>query len=197
MLPGHPAWKKTHDCAYMTDVPRRHHGSTAVPRGHEDRASIFCGSCPGGYSPCFGDHWLIIWGDWVTDLLFHSVIKKQSSRKTQMHTSVCKKRPEGAEGLLGQASWWEGGRVGGRRAGPREVRPGDSEASPAAPSLEVWSRPGAGVHAFFQPDARLPPIGQNALQLCRIDGWRQTLAIRPARWLQARQDPPKFQFPHL
>ena len=55
-----------------------------------------------------------------------------------MHTLVCKKKPEGAEGLLGQASWCESGRVGGRRAGPREVRPGDSEASPERPLLEVW-----------------------------------------------------------
>lgn len=42
---------------------------------------------------------------WVTspDLSFHSVIKKQSSRKTHVCTSV-KKRPQGAESLLGHES---------------------------------------------------------------------------------------------
>lgn len=97
-----------------------------------------------------------------------------------MHTLVCKKKPEGAEGLLGQVSWCESGRVGGRRAGPREVRPGDSEASPAAPSPGSLGarhlgrvdtdQPGASVQAFFQPDERLPSIGQNAFQLCRTAG---------------------------
>lgn len=47
---------------------------------------------------------------WVTtspDLSFHSVIKKQSSRKTHVCTSV-KERPQGAESLLGH----EGGAGG-------------------------------------------------------------------------------------
>ena len=108
-----------------------------------------------------------------------------------MHTLVCKKRPKAAEGLLGQTSWCEGGRGGvvrgwagrgqeGRRAGPREVRPGDSEASPAAPSPGSLGarhlgrvdtdQPGESAQAFFQPDARLPSIGQNAFQLCWTAG---------------------------
>ena len=35
-----------------------------------------------------------------------------------MHTSACKKRPEGAECLLGLESQWEGGPGGGQREGP-------------------------------------------------------------------------------
>ena len=54
---------------------------------------------------------------WVTspDLLFRSVIKKQSSGKTQTHTGACKKRPGGAESLLGHESG--GGGAGGQDPG--------------------------------------------------------------------------------
>lgn len=97
-----------------------------------------------------------------------------------MHTSVCKRRPEGA-----RACWVRrlGARVGGEGAGgqdPREVRPGDSEASPAAPSPGSLGarhlgrvdtdQPGESAQAFFQPDARLPSTGHNAFQLCRTAG---------------------------
>lgn len=101
----------------MRDVPQWHRGGTAAPRGRKDHASSFCGSPPGA-----GDHYLITRGDLVTspDLLFHSVIKKQSSRKTEMHTSACKKRPEGAASLLGHESPAGGGGGGGEGAGGQD-----------------------------------------------------------------------------
>lgn len=80
-----------------------------------------------------------------------------------MPTSVCMKRPEGAESLLGQASRWEGGRGVGRRAGPGEVWRNDSEASLAAPPLEGWEH---AIWAGWMPTSPARASTSSSNQVC-------------------------------
>lgn len=98
--------------------------------GLQGDARRFCGSLSRGCTYVLVTTSSSLEVTWVTspDLLFHSVIKTQSSRKTQMRTLVCTKRLEGAESLLGHESQWGGG---GREAGG-EV---------SGRSLEVTLRP--------------------------------------------------------
>lgn len=111
-----------------------------------------------------------------------------------MHTLVCKKKPEGAEGLLGQASWCESGRVGGRSVGRTQggtARRFRGQPSSAL-SLEVWEH--AIWAGWIRTNLReraglLPTTCATALYWTKCfsalpdSRLKETLAIRPARWL--------------
>ena len=122
-----------------------------------------------------------------------------------MHTLVCKKRPKAAEGLLGQTSWCEGGRGGGRRAGGRDPgRYGQETPRPAQqrPLLEVWE------HAIWAGWIRTNPArarrpSSNQMHDCPLlDKMLFSFAGQPAKgkhWLYGppggfRQDLLSFSF---